>query len=144
MNIKAFSLFFLVSFILFVNIVNAEVVDNGLIYWSKETKRFFSGGNKIRIGKNTYIVSYDLEKGWVKVHADIPTLLAFCDPFSGKWVKKFIKKGDTNITLLFKPKSYAGLRMLIISSPWGFGFIKEQEQPLSWYDYPVVILLSES
>ena len=145
MNVKAFSILFftLLAFVLFISLVNAEVVSNGLVYWSNKTKQFFAGSSKIHIDNNTYVVDYNLEQGWIKVHAEIPTLLVFCDPFSGKWVKKFVKKGETNVSLPFKPKAYGGLKMLIISSPWGFGFVKERENVLSWYDYPVVILLSE-
>ncbi len=145
MNIKAFTILFftLLAFILFVNIVNAEVVKDGLVYWSNETIRFFAGSSKIHIDNNTYVIDYDLNKGWIKVHAEIPTLLAFCDPFSGKWIKIFVKRGDTNVTLPFKPQSYGGLKMVIISSPWGFGFVKKKEDVLSWWDYAIVILRSE-
>jgi hypothetical protein len=140
-------LFFIcLGFVIWLNFTidaKAEVVYQGWVFWSNETKQFFSGPSYTRIDNNTYVVAYSLKEGWVKIHAEIPTLLAFCDPFSGKWVKKFVKKGETNITLPFKPQPYGGLRLLMIGSPWGFGFIKEKEDVLSWGDYPIVILLSE-
>ncbi len=157
LSIAIFSLIFrrcyrlaLACFILFAIVslcsakANAEVVKNGIVFWSNETAKFwYSGGSKIVIDKNTWVTSYNLKEGWVKIHSNIPTILSFCDPFSGKWVKRLIKKGDTNVTLPFKPQEYGGLRLLIISSPWGFGFIKEREEPFSFWDYPIVILRSE-
>ena len=149
MNTRALVILFFIclGFVIWLNFAidaKAEVFQNGIVFWSNETvKLWTSGGNKIRIDNNTYIVKYNLREGWVVVHAEIPTVLAFCDPFSGKWIKKFIRKGETNVTLPFKVEKYGDLRMLIISSPWGFGFIKEKEEPLSFWDYPIVILKSE-
>ncbi len=140
--------FTLIGFVILLNFAielsNAEVFHNGIVFWSNETaKLWYWQGNKIRIDNNTYVVDYNLKEGWVKIHSEIPTLLAFCDPFSGKWIRRFVKKGDTNVTLPFRCKAYGGLRLLIISSPWGFGFLKEKEEPLSFWDYPIVILKSE-
>jgi hypothetical protein len=122
----------------------AEVVRDGIVFWSNKTAElWFWQGNKIRIDNHSYIVRYNLDEGWIIIKTDFPEVVAICDPFSGNWFKTFIKKGENNITIPFKVKSYGGLKLLIISSPWGFGFIKEKEQPLSFWDYPIVILKSE-
>ncbi|ADB58834.1 hypothetical protein [Archaeoglobus profundus] len=147
MNVKAFTILFfaLICFSVGICLVaDAEEVDyRDLTFWSDKTAEFFSGPSKTVIDNNTYVVEYNLKEGWIKVHSEIPTLIAICDPFSGKWVKKFIKKGETNITLPFKPQPYAGLRLLTVSSPWGFAVLKEKEEIWSWWDYPIVILRSE-
>ena len=139
--------FILLGFVIWLNFVmdcsGQEVNVQGLTFWSNKTKEFFAGGSKTVIDNNTYITEYNLKEGWIKVHSNIPTLLAICDPFSGKWVKKFVKKGETNITLPFKPQPYAGLRLVTVSSAWGFAVIKEKEDIWSWWDYPIIILRSE-
>jgi len=113
----------------------------GVIFWSNQTKQFFET-SRINIDRHTYVVAYDLQEGWVKIHTDIPEIIALCDPFSGHWVKKYIT-GTENITLPFTVIPYNGLRIVIISTPTGFGVVKEVEKPLSFWDYPVLILKSE-
>jgi len=140
--------FTLVGFVILLNFVvdisKAEVVKEGIVFWSNDTaKLWFYHGSKIQIDNLTWVTGYDLNEGWVKIHAEIPSVVVLCDPFGGKWVKRFVKKGETNITLPFKVKAYNGLKMLIIGSPRGMGFIKEEGDILSWNDYPIVILLSE-
>lgn len=127
--------------LIFILFLIAEV--NALTFWSNETREYFMGESKLIIDHNSYVNDYDLDEGWVKIHTNITTLLSFCDPFSGRWVKKVVKRGDVNVTLPFKPKTYAGMKLLVISSPWGFGILKERAEPLSWYDYPIVILRTE-
>jgi hypothetical protein len=97
----------------------------------------------LQIDYNAYIESWNLECGWIVIHTNITELIAICDPFSGKWAKMLVKKGENNITLPFKPKRYAGLYIIIVSSPNGFAVIKQKESPLSFLDYPVLILRSE-
>jgi hypothetical protein len=147
MNVKALTILFFALIVYSIGIcfiVDAKEINyQGLVFWSNKTKQFFSGPSYTRIDNNTYVVAYSLKEGWVKIHAEIPTLLLFLDPQSGKWVKRFVKKGEINITLPFKPKPYAGLRQLVVGSPWGFASLKEKEDVLSWWDYAIVILRSE-
>ena len=140
--------FILIGFVICLNFAmecKAEVVYQGWVFWSNESlKLFVSGENKIRIDNFSYVDRYNLKEGWVVIKTDFPEVVAICDPFSGNWFKTVIRKGENNITIPFKVKSYGGLRLLIISSPLGFGFIKEREADLlSWWDYLVVIRLTE-
>ena len=139
--------FILIGFIIWLNAVElgkAEVVYDGLVFWSNETLRLWTGGgNKIQIDNHSYIVRYNLDEGWIIIKTDFPEVVAICDPFSGNWFKTFIKKGENNVTIPFKVKSYGGLRLLIVSSPWGIGFIKEREEPLSFWNYIIAITKKE-
>ncbi len=136
------TLFGMVMLLLMVFIGISEAKET-LTFWSNETEQYFMGESKLIIDHNAYVSDYNLDNGWILFHSNLTELVAICDPFSGKWIKIVIKQGDTNVTLPFKPKAYAGMKLLIISSPWGFGIIKEKISALAWYDYPIVILRSE-
>jgi hypothetical protein len=114
-----------------------------MVYWSEETKNYFtSGGSKLDIDNWTYVVDYDLGKGWIKLYSQRVTLIAVVDVFGGTWKKITIPKGYT--TLNFTGVSeYSGLRCVVISSPWGFGVLKERVDPFAFENYPLVILRKE-
>jgi len=144
MNVKYFTILFiiLIGYVILLNFI-VEGKEIGLTFWSNKTREFFAGGSKTIIDHNAYITEYNLKEGWIKIYTNLTEVVAICDPFSGSWFKTMIKKGENNITLPFKPQPYAGLRLVTVSSPWGFAVIKEKEDVWSWWDYPIIILRSE-
>ncbi len=117
--------------------------NQNLVYWSEETKNYFtSSGSKLNIDNWTYVVDYDLGKGWIKLYSDRVTLIAVVDVFGGTWKKVTIHRGYTTLNFS-RVSEYSGLRCVVISSPWGFGVLKERVDPFAFENYPLVILRKE-
>jgi len=111
-------------------------------WWSNRTMEYFTGKSKLKIDDFAKVVKYDLNKGFVLIYSKLPEIVSVIDVFGGDWKKVKIVKGY-NLINFSGVKEYAGLKVLVISSPWGFAILKQQSDSLGFKDVAYVILKSE-
>ncbi len=111
-------------------------------WWSNRTMEYFTGKSKLKIDQFSKVIKYDLNKGWVLIYSKIPEIVSVIDVFGGDYKKVRIVKGY-NLINFSGVKGYAGLKVLIISSPWGFAILKQQSDTFGFKDVAYVILKSE-
>ena len=158
-------LIFLLAFLLTTMLVAADYVDlskfikknesinaqelgsfkkgEDLVYWSNETKRYFTTTeSKLTIDQHSYVVDFDLFKGYIVIYSNITKPCTIVDVFSGNWKKTLLKKGY-NYFNFSEIGEYAGLRIVSIGTPQGFALLKQKRDIFYFEDYPIAILKAE-